>query len=65
MKITVNSKPEEIESCTIKDYITMKDLNPGSLVVEYNMNIVKKDEWGNVTLKENDNLELLSFVGGG
>ena len=35
------------------------------MVVEYNLNIVKSDKWSGTILKENDSLEVLSFVGGG
>ena len=65
MKIKVNSKLEEILPCSIMAFIKDKKLNMESLVVEYNFNIVKKAEWDCIILKENDNLELLSFVGGG
>ena len=65
MIITVNGKTESISSNTILDYITGKKIKPESLVVEYNFSILKKDLWSTTVLKENDTLELLSFVGGG
>lgn len=66
MNITVNGKTETIsEDTTITDFINHKDLNPSCVVVEYNLNIVKSDKWNETILKENDSLEVLSFVGGG
>ncbi|MFO7154969.1 MAG: sulfur carrier protein ThiS [Caldicoprobacter oshimai] len=34
-------------------------------MVEHNYRIVRSEEWQNIVLKENDNLEILKFVGGG
>ena len=65
MKITVNGKTEEINTCLILDFVKNKGLKPEAVVVEHNFHIVKMKEWGNIRLQENDNLELLSFVGGG
>lgn len=65
MKITVNGKPEEILPCSIRAFILGKGLAVEGVVVEYNYRIAKKDEWDRIELKENDNLEILSFVGGG
>ncbi len=65
MKITVNGDIESIEPCTIDEYVRQKDLNPDALVVEHNLEIVKRERWGEIRLEANDTLELLSFVGGG
>ncbi len=65
MNIKLNGREENISGGTILDLIIDKKLNPKSVVVEYNYNIIKMDKWENTTLKENDNLEILSFVEGG
>lgn len=66
MNITINGKVETLEeNTTILDFIKLKGLNPENVAVEYNLNIVKNEEWSKTILKENDNLEVLSFVGGG
>ena len=66
MKIKVNGKIETAsEGMTILDFIESKELTPENVVVEYNLNIVKSEDWSQTVLKENDNLEVLSFVGGG
>jgi len=62
----VNGKQEVLkDSISIGEYITQKGLNPDTVVVEHNYNIIQKEEWSNVFLKENDVLEVLRFVGGG
>lgn len=66
MKIMVNGKQEVLkDSISIGEYIMQKGLNPDTVVVEHNYNIIQKEEWSNVFLKENDVLEVLRFVGGG
>ncbi len=66
MNIRVNGQIESVEhNTTIIDILNQKSLNPENVVVEYNLNIVKSDLWNNTILKENDSLEVLSFVGGG
>ncbi len=66
MMITVNGKPEEFEAkISLLEFLETKDINPDSVVVEHNLNIVEKEELDNIRLKENDTLEVLRFVGGG
>ena len=65
MNIRVNGKVETIAPCSIAEFVMTKGLPVESLVVEYNREIVKQAQWTEVSLKEDDQLELLSFVGGG
>ena len=65
MLIKVNGNSEEVSRCTIAQLIGQKGLDTESLVVEHNFRILNRDEWENVFLTEEDNLELLTFVGGG
>lgn len=65
MRIMVNGNPEKILPCSILDFVNSKGLSKAGLVVEHNYHIVKMDQWETIQLKEDDNLEILSFVGGG
>jgi sulfur carrier protein len=65
MNILVNGKAEVIDPCTIAELVVLKGLSVESLVVEHNLKIIKQAQWTEVSLKEDDKLELLSFVGGG
>jgi thiamine biosynthesis protein ThiS len=65
MDITVNGKNESISADTIAAYIRAKGMNPKALVVELNGQVIVSDRWGQTPLCEGDQLELLSFVGGG
>ena len=66
MNITVNGKKEKIEKdISLLRFLQQKGIDPDTVVVEYNYEVVKKEEWDGIILKENDNLEVLRFVGGG
>lgn len=66
MIISLNGKKAEIkEGITLKELIDQKGLEPDRIVVEYNYRVLQQDEWEKTILKENDNLEVLRFVGGG
>jgi len=65
MNITVNGKNESVSTDTIATYIRNNGLNPKALVVEHNGQVVGSDRWDQTLLREGDQLELLSFVGGG
>ena len=65
MKLTVNGKPEETTPCSLLEYIRQKGISPEGIVAELNYKIVKKPDFPDIQLQEGDNLELLSFVGGG
>ncbi len=66
MTIIVNGKEEEIEGQTsLFDFLSLKNLDPDKVVVELNLDIIKKDQLKNTLLHDNDKLEVLRFVGGG
>ena len=65
MQITVNGQKETVESGSVLEFVKSKGLDPGKVVVEYNSNIIKRDNWAQVQLAENDTLEVIALVGGG
>ncbi len=66
MNIKVNGKIEEIhDGLSIHDYLGEKNIAKDQVVLELNMNILKKEDLRMVKLKEGDRLEILRFVGGG
>ena len=66
MKLTINGQPATVtEALRLPDLLALKGLTPERLVVELNGEIVPKSRYHEVILKEQDCLELLSFVGGG
>ncbi len=66
MKIFLNGKEEFLnQPQTIEELRLAKRWEPARIVVELNLEIIAKEEWTLIVLKENDQLEVLSFVGGG
>ena len=66
MKIIVNGKETEIESpLSLYDFLERKGIKPASVIVEYNFEIPERTKWQEIILKENDNLEIVKFIGGG
>lgn len=66
MLITVNGEQKSLEQpISLLEFLQQKGINPGKVVVEHNYQIVKTENWAQLILQENDNLEILAFVGGG
>ncbi len=66
MNIRINGKPETVTgAANIEQLVSQRMLSPEKIVVEHNLRIVSKDEWPGTALKENDAVEIISFVGGG
>lgn len=66
MQITVNGKPETLDDgATLLDFIRMKNLDPEKIVIELNLEIVDRKDFGDAVIRDNDSLEVLRFVGGG
>ncbi|MCR4442279.1 MAG: sulfur carrier protein ThiS [Peptococcaceae bacterium] len=66
MEITVNGKRMPLPGGTaLADFLADKENAPDGIVVELNQEIVKREKWTSITLKENDILEILRLVGGG
>jgi len=66
MNIKINGKNEEIKkTVSISGLIASKGLPADRIVVEHNFKIIAKEEWPKILLSEDDNLEIVSFMGGG
>jgi sulfur carrier protein len=66
MIVKINGQDVEIaEGVAIEEFLAQRKINPKSVVVEYNRRILKPQEWREAILKEDDSLEIISFVGGG
>jgi len=65
MNIICNGAPRETVSKTVLALIAELDLNPDTVVVEYDGVILDRDAYDNRLLAEGAKLELIRFVGGG
>lgn len=53
------------ENSNISEILDYLKINKDSVVVEVNLNIIPRKDYDSFLLKENDSIEVLSFVGGG
>ena len=65
MKITLNGEPREIPVTTLNQVISSYQLNPEAIVIELNGVIAPKQDWATTALNDGDQVEIVSFVGGG
>tara|TARA_Y100000287_G_C13935258_1_gene216758 strand:- start:279 stop:488 length:210 start_codon:yes stop_codon:yes gene_type:complete len=69
MKIKINGEEKEIEldqeNALLSTALNLMGYKPNTVVVELNNLIVNSMKWKDVKLKDGDNLEIVSIVGGG
>ena len=69
MKIKVNGEEKTIEldqeNALLSKALNSMGYRPNTIVVEVNSLIINSIKWEKVKLKEGDNLEIVSIVGGG
>ena len=69
MKIKVNGEERKIdliqENALLSEALESMGYKPNTIVVELNDLIVNSKKWDEVRLKDGDNLEIVSIVGGG
>ena len=65
MQLTINGKVENLEVSTVMDVLKAKDIDPQLVAVEVNTQMIDQENLGTTSLKEDDKLEFLFFMGGG
>jgi len=69
MKIKVNGEEKKIEidqeNALLSTVLNLLGYRPNTIVVELNDLIINSIKWEKVKLKDGDNLEIVSIVGGG
>ncbi len=63
--IKINGKAEALAGLNIAEIVEKSGYNKARVAVELNGNIVPKAKYAETVVKENDTLEVVSFVGGG
>ena len=64
--MTINGKKISLEhSYTLEQYLNEKKYQQNRIAVEINGNIIPKSKYHTTILKQNDIIEIVSFVGGG
>ena len=66
MILTLNGKQESIDKpLSLDALVAAKGLCPDKIVVKHNFSIISQEDWPKVMLKNQDIVEIVSFVGGG
>ena len=69
MKIKVNGEEKDLEldqkNVLLSTALNSMGYKPNTIVVELNNLIINSIKWEKVKLKDGDNLEIVSIVGGG
>lgn len=61
----INGKYEEINNINLLDYLTKNKYRTDRIVVDFNGNIIKKEDFEKINIKNIDRIEIVCFVGGG
>lgn len=65
MKIQVNGETLYTGASTLEGLLEELRITPGRVAVEVNLAIIKKNDFPQFKIKENDSIEIVNFVGGG
>ncbi|KPJ90050.1 MAG: hypothetical protein AMS18_11695 [Gemmatimonas sp. SG8_17] len=66
MKVVVNGQERKIDrSSTGLDLLRVLELDPRTVVVELNKEIVRRTALSETRLRDGDRIEIVHFVGGG
>lgn len=63
--VTINGEKRDVNGIRLNDYVALIGLKTERIAVEINGIVVPRSEYENTTLKDGDNVEIVSFVGGG
>ena len=64
--IRLNGDPYEVAGpLTVADLLTRLAIDPRRVAVEHNLVIVKRERFGDATIGDGDEIEIVNFVGGG
>lgn len=66
MNIVLNGEEKTVgEALTVASLLKNMGIDEGRVVVERNLTIVPREEFGRTTLEDGDRLEVLNLVSGG
>jgi thiamine biosynthesis protein ThiS len=66
LQIRLNGEPRELERpMTVSELLATLAIDPLRVAVEHNLTVVKRAKYGETTVTEGDEVEIVNFVGGG
>lgn len=66
MTVIVNGETRQIpENTNLARLLEILELTSARVAIELNQNVIRRAQWENTVLQENDRVEIVHFVGGG
>ena len=66
IRLTINGEEQEFpDDAPLSKYVASLGVNPKMIAIAYNGEVLRREEWGEVTLSDGDTLEVVRAVGGG
>jgi thiamine biosynthesis protein ThiS len=66
MKLTVNGKPVELpDGSTVTGLLSHLAVEPARVAIERNQDVIPRRTWAEARLVDGDQIEIVTFVGGG
>jgi thiazole synthase len=66
MRVTINGEEKDFDSAlSVGALLSAVGLDPAKVAVERNLEIVPRSQYGEISIKDGDRLEVVHFIGGG
>ena len=66
IRVTINGEDQEFPDPTpLTEYVSSLGVNPKMIAIAYNGEVLRRDEWDEITLSDSDRIEVVRAVGGG
>lgn len=66
IELTINGKPRTLDTETdLLSFLDANGISSLTIAVEYNGEILKREQFGEITLRAGDRLEIVRAIGGG
>jgi len=66
LRIQVNGQPRNVEDqLSLSELVDSLSLKPEQIAIELNQTVIRRGQWQATSLREDDKVEIVHFVGGG
>jgi thiamine biosynthesis protein ThiS len=66
LNLRINGEDREVvDNLSLTELVRELDLTPERIAIELNQSVVRRADWPSTVLRENDQVEIVHFVGGG
>jgi thiamine biosynthesis protein ThiS len=66
LNLHINGEGREVvDNLSLKELVTLLELTPERIAIELNQKVVRRPDWPATVLREDDQVEIVHFVGGG